>query len=70
MKKPGQVIVFRFPQTDLNEGKLRPALLVAPPPGDHKDWLSCMISTQMHHRPSLVLMKPLTKIPRTSLHQV
>lgn len=48
MKKPGQVAVFRFPQTDLNEGKLRPALLIAPLPGHHKDWLCCMISTQMH----------------------
>ena len=28
MKKAGQVVVFRFPQTDLEEGKLRPALLL------------------------------------------
>jgi hypothetical protein len=28
MKEAGQVIVFRFPQTDLEEGKLRPALLL------------------------------------------
>lgn len=48
MKKPGQIVVFRFPQTDLNKGKLRPALLIASLRGDHKDWLSCMISTQMH----------------------
>ena len=27
MKQAGQIIVFRFPQTDLEEGKLRPALL-------------------------------------------
>lgn len=25
VKKPGQIVVFRFPQTNLNEGKLRPA---------------------------------------------
>ena len=28
MKEAGQVIVFRFPQTDLEERKLRPALLL------------------------------------------
>lgn len=26
MKQAGQVVVYRFPQTDLEEGKLRPAL--------------------------------------------
>jgi hypothetical protein len=29
MKQAGQVVVFRFPQTDLEEGKLRPTLLLA-----------------------------------------
>ena len=48
MKKPGQVILFRFPQTDLNEGKLRPAILLKEVPGEHKDWLICMISSQQH----------------------
>ena len=28
MKKAGQVVVFRFPQADLAEGKLGPALLL------------------------------------------
>lgn len=46
MKKAGQVIVFRFPQTDLEEGKLRPALLLGKLPGEHDDWLICMISSQ------------------------
>jgi mRNA interferase MazF len=46
MKKAGQVVVFRFPQTDLNEGKLRPALLLGKVPGDYDDWLICMISSQ------------------------
>jgi mRNA interferase MazF len=45
MKQPGQVVLFRFPQTDLVQGKLRPALLVAPLPGDYGDWLICMISS-------------------------
>lgn len=42
----GQVVLFRFPQTDLSVGKLRPALLISPLPGDYKDWLACMISTK------------------------
>jgi len=46
MKKSGQVVVFRFPQTDLEEGKLRPALLLGKLPGEYDDWLICMISSQ------------------------
>lgn len=46
MKQAGQVIVFRFPQADLEEGKLRPALLLGKLPGNYDDWLICMISSQ------------------------
>ncbi len=46
MKEAGQVVVFRFPQTDLEEGKLRPALLLRKLPGNYDDWLICMISSQ------------------------
>jgi mRNA interferase MazF len=46
MKKAGQVVLFRFPQTDLDEGKLRPALLLGKLPGEYDDWLICMISSQ------------------------
>jgi mRNA interferase MazF len=49
MKQAGQVILFRFPQTDLEEGKLRPALLLGKLPGDHDDWLICMLSSQTRH---------------------
>lgn len=48
MKEPGQVVVFRFPQTNLQTGKPRPALLVAKVPGRFDDWLACPISTQLH----------------------
>ncbi|MEP7137974.1 MAG: type II toxin-antitoxin system PemK/MazF family toxin [Chloroflexota bacterium] len=48
MKKAGQVVVFRFPQTNLEEGKLRPALLLGKLPGEYNDWLICMISSQTH----------------------
>ena len=49
MKKAGQVVVFKFPQTDLEDGKLRPALLLGNLPGEYDDWLICMISSQTRH---------------------
>jgi len=48
MIQPGQIVLFRFPQTDLQEGKMRPALLLAKVPGRFDDWLVCAISTQLH----------------------
>ncbi|MFZ6021512.1 MAG: type II toxin-antitoxin system PemK/MazF family toxin [Chloroflexota bacterium] len=48
MKKAGQVVLFRFPQTDFEEAKLRPALLLGKLPGRFDDWLICMISSQTH----------------------
>jgi mRNA interferase MazF len=47
VKKSGQLVLFRFPQTDLHPGKLRPALLLAPLPSGRNDWLVCMISSQI-----------------------
>lgn len=49
MKRAGQVVLFRFPQTDLEEGKIRPALLLARLPGEYDDWLVSMISSQTRH---------------------
>jgi len=49
MKRAGQIVLFRFPQTDLEQGKLRPALLLARLPGEYDDWLICMISSQIRH---------------------
>ncbi len=45
----GQVVLFKFPQTDQEEGKLRPALVIRALPGKYDDWLICMISSQLHH---------------------
>lgn len=39
MKQAGQVVLFRFPQIDLEGGKLRPALLLGKLPGEYDDWL-------------------------------
>lgn len=49
MKKSGQIVLFRFPQTNLMRGQLRPALLLEKLPGSYDDWLICMISSQMRH---------------------
>ena len=49
MKTSGQIVLFNFPQTNLNEGKPRPALLVNKLPGQYDGWLICMISTQIRH---------------------
>ena len=46
MKTAGQVVLFRFPQTNQASGKMRPALLLGRLPGDYDDWLICMISSQ------------------------
>ena len=49
MKQAGQIVLFRFPQTDLAAGKLRPALLLGRLPGSFDDWLICLISSQTRH---------------------
>jgi mRNA interferase MazF len=50
--RAGQIVLFRFPNTDLREGKLRPALLIARVPGPYDDWLICMISSRLRqHQP-------------------
>lgn len=46
----GLVVLFRYPQADQTEGKLRPALVVRELPGQFNDWLICMISSQLHQR--------------------
>jgi mRNA interferase MazF len=48
----GQIVLFRFPQTNLKEGKLCPALVIRKVPGDYDDWLICMISSRLHQKQS------------------
>lgn len=50
MISEGQIILFKFPQTDQQSGKLRPALVLRKVPGKYDDWLICMISSQLHQR--------------------
>jgi len=49
MRKPSQIVLFRFPQTDQFGAKMRPALLIGRLPGAFNDWLLCMISSQLRH---------------------
>ena len=49
MKQAGQIILFRFSQTDLEAGKLRPDLLLGKLLGDYDAWLICMISSQTRY---------------------
>ena len=48
MISEGQIVLFRFFQTDQQQGKLRPALVLRELPGQYDDWLICMISSQLH----------------------
>lgn len=45
--KPGDLVLIRFPQADLQAGKLRPALLVAVAPGRHPDLLLALITSRV-----------------------
>ena len=46
----GQIVLFKFSQSEQTEGKLRPALVLRELPGKYEDWLICMISSQVHQR--------------------
>ena len=46
LRQPGQIVLLKFPHTDLNEGKLRPVLLLSKLPGNLNDWLICMVTTK------------------------
>ncbi|MCR4289175.1 MAG: type II toxin-antitoxin system PemK/MazF family toxin [Candidatus Scalindua sp.] len=47
MISEGQIVLFKFPQTDQKEGKRRPALILRELPGKFNDWLVCMISSKV-----------------------
>lgn len=46
--KAGDLVLLRFPQADLVEGKLRPALVVALAPGRHPDALLALITSRAY----------------------
>lgn len=43
----GDIVVLPFPQTNLQQGKRRPAVVVADLPGD--DLILCQVTSQAHH---------------------
>lgn len=45
--KPGDIVLIRFPQSDLKQGKLRPALVIAIAPGRHPDLLLALVSSRI-----------------------
>lgn len=46
--RDGAIVLFQFPQTDAQEGKLRPALILKAVPGKYDDWLVCMVSSKLN----------------------
>ncbi|MGK7899417.1 MAG: type II toxin-antitoxin system PemK/MazF family toxin [Xenococcus sp. (in: cyanobacteria)] len=46
MAVAGQIVLLKFPQTDLTIGKLRPVLLLKSLSNRYDDWLVSMISTK------------------------
>jgi len=50
MISEGQIVLFKFPQTDHIRGKLRPALVLPRLPGQHNNWLICMISSNLDQK--------------------
>lgn len=46
--KPGEIVLIRFPQTDLQAGKMRPALIAAITPGRYADVLLALISSRIY----------------------
>jgi mRNA interferase MazF len=45
---PGDIVLIRFPQANLQVGKLRPALVVAIAPGRHPDLLLALVSSRVY----------------------
>ena len=50
MISEGQIVLFKFPQTDQEEGKLRPSLILRELPGKFNDWLICMVSSKINQQ--------------------
>ena len=46
--KAGDIVLVRFPQADLQAGKLRPALVIASTPSRHSDLLLALVSSRIY----------------------
>jgi mRNA interferase MazF len=47
--QPGDVLLARFPFSDLKGSKLRPAVVLARVPGKHDDYLVAFVSSQVQN---------------------
>lgn len=50
MKEAGRIVLVAMPNTDFSNAKVRPALLLKKLPGNHDDWLICLISSKLHQQ--------------------
>ena len=48
--RPGIISLVRFPQSDLEDGRYRPIVLLAPLPSPFGDWLTCAVTSQLRHK--------------------
>lgn len=46
--KPGDLVLLRFPQSNLQQGRLRPALVIAVAPGRHADVLLALVTSRSY----------------------
>jgi len=46
--KLGDIVLIRFPNVELEPGKLRPALVIGIAPGRHSDVLLALITSRIH----------------------
>lgn len=46
--KPGDLVLLRFPQSNLQQGELRPALVIAIAPGRHADILLALVTSRSY----------------------
>ena len=46
--KPGDLVLLRFPQSNLQQGKLHPALVIAIAPGRHADVLLALVTSRSY----------------------
>lgn len=49
MIKESQIVLMKFPQSNLAIGKLRPVLVVRKGKDDFGDWIVCMVSSQVRN---------------------
>ncbi len=69
--EPGDIVLIRFPQADMKQGKLRPALVVAISPSRHPNLLLALISSRLHQATpefdEIINPSPCLRVPASPL---